>query len=107
LLTIEEEGERVGKIIPQLRRLILDVLGPLWSVDPPFLVQTCNKSATKPSWKAAKRPKKLGKNCVRQKRNFLCKIQQVKYMYMNYSNKLECPKKYGNVQKNKTEIFRG
>jgi hypothetical protein len=97
LLTIEEEGERVGKILPQLRRLLLDVLGPLWDVDPPILVQTCNKSASKTCWKSCKNTKNLGKFLLAITRNFLCKFQQVNKIYMTYPNLLECQKRNGNV----------
>jgi hypothetical protein len=78
LLTIEEERRKVGKIVPQLRRLLLDVLGPQMGCSSSFLVQTCNKSASKTCWKSCKKTKKLGKISVRQTRNFLCKNQQVK-----------------------------
>jgi hypothetical protein len=69
LLTMEEEEERVGKIVPQLRRFLFDVLGPEMCCSSSFLVQT---------WKgkAAKKTKIFGKFLLEQTRNFLCKNQQ-------------------------------
>jgi hypothetical protein len=80
LLTMEEEERRVGKIVPQLRRFLLDVLGPQMGCSSSFLVQTCNKLAKKARWKNWKKDQNIWKIYVRQTIIFLCKNQQAIYI---------------------------
>jgi hypothetical protein len=60
LLTMKEEEGRVAKIVPQLRRILFDILGPQMGCSSSFLVQICKKPASDkqiPLEKLQKRPK--------------------------------------------------
>jgi hypothetical protein len=81
LLTMKEEEGRVGKIVPQLRRFLFDVLGPQMGCSSSFLVQICKKPSKQSLLeKLQKRPKSLENFLLEQTINFLCKNQQVIYI---------------------------
>ena len=70
LLTMKEEEERVGKIVPQLRRFLLDVLGLQMGCSSSFLVQICKKPTSKACWKNCKKDQNLWKIFVRTNHKF-------------------------------------
>jgi hypothetical protein len=55
LLRMKEEEGRVGKVVPQLRRFLFDVLGPQMGCSASFLVQICKNQEAKLAGKDAKK----------------------------------------------------
>jgi hypothetical protein len=60
----------VGKIVPQLRRFLFDVLGPQIGCNTSFLVQICKKPTSKACWKSCKKDQNLWEISVRTNQKF-------------------------------------